>query len=128
MAERITPGFRAALAATLLWAAPGISIAADGELLDPTKPPAALTAPVVSGEDEGEEAVSWKLTATITTGRGNRAVINGHHVKVGDTVRDAEVLSIRPGQVQLRGGDEIFTLTIVTDSIRRPATGIILPL
>ena len=114
---------------TLLAALLLTGTAAGRELVDPTRPPPSLTAAPTAdaGEEEGE-SVEWRLTATFTTGKRRRAVINGRHVRIGDTIRDAEVLTIRPGRVTLMGGEEKFTLQVVTDSIRRPATGIILPL
>lgn len=112
----------------ILLAAVGSATLGAAERLDPTRPPASLNATRPSAEEVEAGTVQWHLTATFTAGHRRQAVINGRHVKEGDTVGDAEVLTIRPGRVKLRGSEKVFSLTIVTDTIRRPATGIILTL
>ena len=98
------------------------------ERIDPTRPPASLSAARPSTDQLEEGTVEWNLTATITAGGRREAVINGKQVREGDTIGEATVLTIRPGRVKLRGNEKVFSLTIVTDTIRRPATGIILTL
>ena len=104
------------------------SLLADGpaavELRDPTRPPAAYTAaPAATDAEEPAEIFEWRLTATYTNRGRRRAVINGRHVSEGEKVNEAEVLAIRPGRVKLREGDEVFSLSIYTDTIRRPVAG-----
>ncbi|GAB6042851.1 hypothetical protein [Endothiovibrio diazotrophicus] len=123
-AERSSP--RRALAALLTLTAAALLAggAAAAELRDPTRPPESYVVPPAGTVDEAPgEIVEWHLTATYTNRNRRRAVINGHHVSEGEKINDAEVLTIRPGRVQLREGDEVFSLTIYTDTIRRPAAG-----
>lgn len=108
-------------AALALIALPTIAPSVHGappELKDPTRPPTAYTTPQGPTESEPVEVFEWNLTATYTNRGLRRAVINGHHVTEGGKINDAEVLSIRPGRVRMREGEEEFSLSIYPDTIR----------
>lgn len=73
---------------------------------DPTRPPAASSAPEVA---RSEVAVSRLQSVLISPGR-KLAVIDGQTVALGGRVGDATVVAISPSQVILQTGGAYQTL------------------
>ncbi len=101
----------------LMFAAAG---AAAGELRDPTRPLTGTAAPAGGGETV--EAAP-RLSSTRTSAGVRVAVIDGRKVREGERVGDAEVAEIRPGTVTLRKGDQVFSVTILPDTMKRSTAG-----
>ncbi len=76
-------------------------------LVDPTRPPAPRASAIPA---EGEEG--YRLTSILVAPDRRIAVINGHVVRVGDRVADAQVVGITLTRVQLRGPEGAFELPL----------------
>jgi len=88
--------------------------AQDGGMNDPTRPPAALTAPAASPTVRpvaGEPVVQSILVAQRPGGR-RLAVIDGKTLRQGERIGNAIVEMIRPTEVVLRRGNKRVTLKL----------------
>lgn len=102
-------------------AAPLAGSAADFPLPDPTRPPAALFAPVASGEPDAVAAASAPATvqAIKISSRRRTAIIDGQEVSLGGKFRDARVIGVTPDEVVLRSGKESQVLKLYPDVEKR---------
>ncbi|WP_239700544.1 hypothetical protein [Massilia sp. 9096] len=89
-----------ALAASLLCGAAGAS----NVLQDPTRPPAALSAP--RGAAVAPEAAPMLQSVQVGRAPGRSAVIDGESVRVGADFRGARVVRIADNEVELQRGRE----------------------
>lgn len=83
-----------------------------GQLADPTRPPAALTAP--APDAPAAEAAAAGLQSVIMRKNGKpAALINGEVVELGDKLGEAKLVKITEDAVVLRGpqGEETLRLT-----------------
>lgn len=113
-----------AVAALVLLAA-GAARAQDGGLPDPTRPPAALSAPAQSGQagpgaPSGEPQVQSILVSLRPGGR-RVAVIDGKTLRQGQRIGGAVVESIRPTEVVLRKGNQRQILKLFRPAARGAA-------
>lgn len=86
-------------------------VSASVQAADPTRPPAALRAPVANAE--APAAAPLKLQA-VFRGAVAQAVIDGQVVAVGERVGDARVLAIQPGHVLIERQGQRETLRLAT--------------
>jgi len=94
--------------------AAGAAPAQDGAMNDPTRPPAALTAPAASPAVRpvaGEPLVQSILVSQRPGGR-RLAVIDGKTLRQGERIGNAVVEIIRPTEVVLRRGNKRVTLKL----------------
>ena len=84
------------------------------QLDDPTLPP--NVGSIVS--KKAEEETGWKLTSVLISSQRSIAIINGQHVKVGDTLAGARVQSINETGVKLRYRGEIVRLELYPVTVK----------
>ncbi|MBU1628480.1 MAG: hypothetical protein KKH06_00110 [Gammaproteobacteria bacterium] len=79
---------------------------------DPTRP---------FGVDPVSELLPSGVQVTsIIIGKGRAvAVIGGRHLKIGDSLLGAKVVDIKPYAVYLKGASGIFTVPILSNSIKK---------
>jgi MSHA biogenesis protein MshK len=121
MAPRLARTVLAALAAV---AALGAASAQEGAP-DPTRPPAALAAPVAQPGQSGTVSTAPQLQSILISQRagGRRiAVISGKTVRQGQRVGAAVVESIQPAEVVLRTGNKRQVLKLFRPAARGAAT------
>jgi len=100
------------------------SLTSQGELIDPTMPPwikkqkIKLDVPVKVKKKSKE---SFYLTQIVRKPTGNRAVINGYVLKVGEHIHQARIVKIEPNRVLLVRGSEkwILKLEEKTSNVRQ---------
>jgi hypothetical protein len=95
-------GFAALLLASSAWG---------GGLHDPTRPD--FGAPV-----KARHARRFHLDATLISGRRRVAIINGKTAGVGERVKGAKVVAIRPGRVELETGRGRVVLKLIADNVK----------
>lgn len=76
---------------------------------DPTRPPARFATPAA---DQAQAAIEYKLKMVTVVGGRYQAVVNEHHVRVGDRLDDWRVSRIQRDRVILRRGDEVQVLSV----------------
>ncbi|RUO18079.1 hypothetical protein [Aliidiomarina haloalkalitolerans] len=76
---------------------------------DPTRPPARFATPAA---EQGQAAIEYKLKMVTVVGGRYQAVVNEHHVRVGDRLDDWRVSRIQRDRVILRRGDEVQVLSV----------------
>lgn len=89
------------------------SVAAAAEdLPDPTRPPAALTAPAAGGGQKSSEAPPAGLQSIIISKTRRAAIIDGETVELGKKHGDARLTEVNEGSVVLQGaqGRQVLTL------------------
>lgn len=102
-----------------LLSAPG-SCAFAQALIDPTRPPDAMTA----GDDSLAIAPSGPvLQSVLISPRRVEAIISGRTVKVGDKVGDAKVIRIKENEVTLRSGNDVQVLRLFPTIEKQPHSG-----
>lgn len=108
MAGRVTPPLR--LLVPLLCAALGAVAPARAQLADPTKPPAAIAAPVTPAADASPRLGLQSII--LRQGGKPAALIDGAVVEQGDMVGEARVAKIGEDHVVLKGpeGETILRL------------------
>jgi MSHA biogenesis protein MshK len=91
----------AAICSSLSLALSGGAVADEAQIQDPTRP---LNFVAAKTQHQTQEQ-DLKLQAIILGQGRSEAVINGRHLRLGDTVERAKILSIHPGRVVYeRGG------------------------
>jgi len=93
------------------------------ELLDPTRPPASITAPAAAG---GAEAAPAGLQSIIISKTRRAAIIDGETVELGGKHGDAKLIEVNEGSVVLRGAQGRQVMTLFPDvkmtTVKAPAT------
>jgi MSHA biogenesis protein MshK len=91
-------------------------------LTDPTRPPAALSAPAAtSGSPSAQDEITGtQLQSILISSSRKVAVINGTMVPLGGMVGEARVVSITETQVVLRKGEETEVLMMYPGIDKRP--------
>ena len=87
-------------------------------LADPTRPPAAISAP--TGPAAQEEFTGTRLQSILLSSGRKVAVINGTMVPLGGMVGDARVVKITETQVVLKTGAETEVLSMYPGIDKRP--------
>lgn len=77
--------------------------------VDPTRPPAQ---PPYGVATTSIKASPWQLQAIRISDQGRHAVINGVRVRQGESVRGAELVSIKPSAVVLKQGQRRIPLEL----------------
>ena len=95
-----------ALGAMLMACMYAKAMAQSGQLVDPTRPPTALGAPVDATNGEPPVPAGPNLQSILVAPTRVEAIINGKTVKVGDMVGEAKVIKISDNEVVLRNGKE----------------------
>lgn len=82
------------------------------DLPDPTRPPAALTAPVAAAGQKASEAQPAGLQSIIISKTRRAAIIDGETVELGKKHGDARLTEVNEGSVVLQGaqGRQVLTL------------------
>ena len=98
-----------------LGALTSLSLAAEVELNDPTRP-----YKTDGYEQRKTQPVNrYNLNSTLVSNNRRVAVINGIYVTEGETVGDATVISIRKHNVTLQSSNRLMTLQLLPDIIKR---------
>lgn len=92
-----------------------LPVAVAAGMTDPTQPQGA----VIQRESTEDDAPRFRLQYVAVGPSGASAIINGQHVRVGDRVAGARVLSIQAGRVALNRDGERIVLRLEHASIRR---------
>jgi MSHA biogenesis protein MshK len=103
------------LSIALAWlAVAGAASAQDAGMNDPTRPPAALNAPVATGivRPIADQPVVQSILVSQRPGGRRLAVIDGKTLRQGERLGTAIVESIRPTEVVLRRGNKRVTLKL----------------
>ena len=116
MSERSLSGILNALLAGVLCMAASAVVAREPAVTDPTQPPALVSAPVAAAAS----AAGMRLYSTRVSDEGWVALINDRIVSVGSRINGAEVVSIEPGIVRLRRGDDTLTLQLEWPGVKSP--------
>ena len=92
-------------------------------MTDPTKPPAALSAPGGSSESPGtqEDTAGMQLQSILMSSGRKVAVINGNMVPLGGMVGEAKLVAISETQVVLKKGDETEVLKLFPGVDKQPS-------
>ncbi len=106
MAETLIP-WRA-----LLLGAAWLSCAAQAQEGDPTRPPAALSAPVAGPIADSSAPLVQTILVSQRAGGRRIALIDGKFYRQGQRVGDAVLETIRPTEVVLRQGKQRTTLKL----------------
>jgi len=109
--------------AVSLWC--GLAVAQDAAFVDPTRPPNAVP------DSDATAPAGPRLQSVLISPHRREAVISGQTVALGGKYGDAIVIRISEGEVALRQGREIQTLTLLpeakkvrrTHALRRPERG-----
>lgn len=120
MAQAMMPLRMLALCAALL--APGLADAQDS-LPDPTRPPAAMSAPVAPGAPGAAPAVSaapqvQSILVSLSPGGRRVAVIDGKTLRQGQRFGESVVETINPTEVVLRKGSRRQVLKLFRPAAR----------
>lgn len=88
---------------------------AQGEVRDPTRPPtqAEIQAWFDNGP-ESEQRSPFRLQSILLAPDRRIAVIDGQRLRLGETLKDAQVKAIEPGRVVLEREGERIELTLET--------------
>lgn len=124
MAETITPLRRLAMIGIAMLAVAASARAQDSGMRDPTRPPAALSAPAEASGRQGVPAGEPQLQSILVSLRpgGRRvAVIDGKTVRQGQRIDGAVVEAIRPTEVVLRKGNQRQILKLYRPAARGAA-------
>ena len=90
--------------------------AGDSVITDPTQPPVLVSAPVAAAAT----AQGLRLYSTRVSDSGWVALINDRIVGVGSQIDGAEVISIAPGVVSLRRGEDTLMLQLEWPGVKSP--------
>lgn len=106
---------RALLAAALFLQAVPASVVASSQraIQDPTRP-------VAQGSTAVSQKAALQLQAVFLDEAGNRAVINGRMVRIGDSVASMRVQSIKQNKVRLINGDDVVQLQLRPNILSLP--------
>jgi MSHA biogenesis protein MshK len=100
--------------------APPAGRAGEGELVDPTRPPAALdAAPLEQDVDMGEAAPL--VTSILVSPERQIAVIDGQRVEPGDSFDGSRVVEITPRGVRLEGPEGETVLGLSLSAVKAPS-------
>ncbi len=82
------------------------------ELVDPTRPPASLTAPVAAPASGVPEIRPARLQSILISKTRRAAIIDGESVELGGKYGDAKLIEVNEGSIVLRGaqGRQVMTL------------------
>ncbi len=84
-------------------------------LKDPTRPP---NAKLGSPSRQAGASPNWYLSSTLISGGRRNAVINGRLVSLGQTIKNAKVVSIRPNEVWLLHKQKRFRIKLLSPGIK----------
>lgn len=103
-----------ALLTMLLMGVPAFALA-QGELHDPTRPPTQAEIEAWFGNGpESRQSSPFRLQSVLLAPDRRIAVIDGQRLRLGETLKDAQVKAIEPGRVVLERNGERIELTIET--------------
>ena len=92
------------------------------DLPDPTRPPSMLQTPVAQTGEPSSAAGVPHLDSILISPSRRVAVIEGQVVREGDRIAGAQILSIRPYSVRLRGLKGLFTLRMSDPPVKLEAS------
>ncbi len=114
MDRRVSTRRRVSLVGLSCAAACCMAVAAQGQLADPTRPPAYQAR-------DGQAQRPWDLTSTLVSPRRRVAVINGRVVREGGRIDGMTVVKISAGQVILKGPGGEQAVPLVQHTVKAPA-------
>jgi MSHA biogenesis protein MshK len=120
----MTPLCRLVVIGIAVLAAAGNACAQAGDLRDPTRPPAVLSAPAGASSQPGTPVGEPQLQSILVSLRpgGRRlAVIDGKTLRQGQRIDGAVVEAIRPTEVVLRKGNQKRVLKLYRPAARGAA-------
>jgi hypothetical protein len=91
-----------------------ISDAYANVLRDPTKPPN-IASQEVSGSELHIDAIFFNKN-----GINSSVIIGGHRFMVGDKVKAATIIEIKPNEIKLKEDNGEFTVTMSNSNIKSP--------
>lgn len=106
-----------------------VVITAGSALAAPAEPPAALpdptrpyayAAPVQFEQPAAGEKLQWRLNGVTIRDGERSAIINGHMVKVGDSLGSASVLEINAADVVLLQDSRRVIVRLLVPGIKKP--------
>ena len=119
MAEAMTPLRRLALCAALVL--PGAVLAQEGGLPDPTRPPAAMSAPAASASGAPVSSAGpqvQSILVSLSPGGRRIAVIDGKTLRQGQRFGESVVETINQTEVVLRKGSRRQVLKLFRPAAR----------
>ena len=104
------------LVASVLLAGGLLSLPAQAQFEDPTRPP--NFSELASNAAQDSSAPAWQLSSILVSPQRSIAIINGKTVKQGDRIGNARVLKIQTTGVILRTGEETFTVKLLPEKMK----------
>lgn len=94
------------------------------ELLDPTRPPDSLSAPVITPASGAIAIQPLRLQSIIISKNRRVAIIDGEAVELGENYGDAKLIEVNEGSVILQGAQGRQVMTLFPDVIITGKQGI----
>ena len=90
---------------------------AQAQLDDPTRPPGHRL--VLPGGEQAAAGMRFSLSSVRISSIRRSAIINDRSVETGDVINGAKVVAIYPAAVKLKKQGKIFTVRLVSNSIKK---------
>ena len=92
-------------------------VAAQAQLDDPTRPPGHRL--VLPSGERAATGIRFSLSSVRISSSRRSAIVNDRSVETGDVINGAKVVAIYPAAVKLKKQGKVFTVRLVSTSIKK---------